>query len=83
MVPLELLGSAGHALPAVAALEELQAVSAFPAVARAHLALGQHGLADARPEVSGAAEALGAVRGPQAGVAFHAWQKTKQDKGAD
>lgn len=85
MVPLPLLGSAGHALSAVAALEELQAVSAFPAVARAHLALSQHGLADARPEVSGAAEALAAICGPQAGVAFHAWEnkQTKKDKQID
>lgn len=80
MVPLPLLGSAGHALSAVAALEELQAVSAFPAVARAHLALGQHWLADAGPEVPGAAEALGAICGSQAGVAFHAWGKKKRKK---
>lgn len=78
MVPLALLGAAGHAVSAVAALEELQAVSAFPAMARAHLALRQHGLADARPEVPGAAEALGAICGPQAGVAFHAWEKGKK-----
>lgn len=75
MVPLPLLGPAGHAVSAIAALKELQAVRAFPAVARAHLALRQHGLADARPEVPGAAEALGAVGGPQAGVAFHAWKE--------
>lgn len=72
MIPLPLLRSAGHALSAIAALEELQAVSAFPAVARAHLALGQHWLADARPEVSGTAEALVAICGSQAGVTFHA-----------
>lgn len=75
MVPLPLVGPAAHAVSAVAALEELQAVSAFPVVARAHLALRQHGLADARPEVPGAAEALGAICGPQAGVAFHAWKE--------
>lgn len=83
MVPLPLLGPAGHALSAVAALEELQAVSAFPAVARAHLARSQHGLADARPEVSGAAEALGAICGPQAGVAFHSWEKNKKGEQND
>lgn len=74
MVSLSFLGSAGHAFSAVAALEKLQAVSAFPAVARAHLALRQHWLADARPEVSGAAQALRAICRPQAGVTFHAWE---------
>lgn len=77
MVPLPLVGPAAHAVSAVAALEELQAVSAFPVVARAHLALRQHWLADARPEVPGAAEALGAICGPQAGVAFHAFHSMR------
>lgn len=70
MVSLALLRSAGEAVAAVAALEQLQAMSAFPAVPCAHLALRQHRLTDAGPEVPGTAEAFGAVCGPQAGVAF-------------
>lgn len=40
------LASAGQAGAAVAALEDLQTVSSFPPVARAHLPLRQHGLTD-------------------------------------
>lgn len=61
---------AGQALGAVAALEDLEAVRALLALLRAHLALTQHRLADLRPEVSGAAVALGAVGGAQARVAL-------------
>lgn len=46
---------------AVAPLEDLQAVAALALVPGAHLALAQHRLADPRPEVPGAAVALGAV----------------------
>lgn len=68
MIALGFLRSAGQALAAVTALEQLQAVGAFPAVARAHLALCQHRLTDARPEVSGTAQTLRAVCRSQACV---------------
>lgn len=57
-------------LGARAALEELQAVSAFPPVPGAHLPLPQHRLADLGPEVAGAAQPGRAVRRAQAEVAL-------------
>lgn len=61
---------AGKALGAVAALEDFQAVRAFPPLPGAHLPLPQHWLADLGPEVTGTAVALRAVRRAQTWVAL-------------
>lgn len=66
---------AGQALGAVAALEDLKTVRALFALLCAHLALTQHRLADFRPEVTGAAVALGAVGGSQARVALMTFKR--------
>lgn len=81
MVSLSFLLSADQAVATVAALEQLQAVGAFPAVARAHLALRQHGLADAGPEVSGAAQTLRAVGRSQASIPLLAWRREGKESG--
>lgn len=60
---------AAQAVAAGAPLEELQAAVVPLAVARAHLPLLQHGLADVAPEVAGAAQAGGAVGRAEAGPA--------------
>lgn len=52
---------AGEALGTVAALEDLQAVSAFLSLLGAHLTLPQHWLADLGPEMTGTAVAHRAV----------------------
>lgn len=59
---------AAERVPAGAALEQLQPVAALAVVARADLSLPQHGLTDASPEVTGAAQTVGTVRGAQTGV---------------
>lgn len=61
VVRLAPLSPAGEAFSTVTPLEDLQAVAALAFVLSAHLALPQHRLADPRPEMTGAAETLGAV----------------------
>ncbi len=68
------LASAGQAGAAVAALEDLQTLSSFPPVTRAHLPLRQHGLTDPWPEVSGTAEPFHTVRRPETRLALATWQ---------
>lgn len=53
---------AREAFGTVATLEDLQAVRAFLPLLGAHLSLPQHRFTDFRPEVSGAAVALRAIR---------------------
>lgn len=62
------LQAARQPLSALAALEDLQPVGAFPTVPGAHLPLPQHRLADLGPEVAGAAQPGRAVRRAQAEV---------------
>lgn len=78
MLPLPSLWPAGHAVATVAALEQLQAVGAFPAVACAHLTLCQHRFADPGPEVSGAAQTLRAVCRSQACISLLAWKEEEE-----
>lgn len=56
-----------------AALEQLQAVVPLPAVSRANLSLPQHRLADASPEVTGAAQTVRTVWGAKAGISDLTW----------
>lgn len=58
---LAFLCPAEQAVPAVTALEDFKAMRTFPPVLSADLPFGQHGLADLRPKVSGAAQPFGAV----------------------
>lgn len=64
---------AGESFAAGAALEQLQALVALTPLTRTDLALPQHRLADPSPEVAGAAQAVRAVRGAQAGVPHLTW----------
>lgn len=73
------LQAARQPLGALAALEDLQAVGAFPPVPGAHLPLPQHRLADLGPEVAGAAQPGRAVRRAQAEVALLACVGTAGD----
>lgn len=64
------LEAARQPLGALAPLEDLQAVGAFPPVPGTHLPFPQHRLADLGPEVPGAAQPGRAVRRAQAEVPF-------------
>lgn len=66
--------SAAKSVAAGAALEQLQAVVPLPAVSRANLPLPQHRLADACPEVTGAAQTVRTVWGAQTGIPDLTWK---------
>lgn len=76
MLSRSLLNSAGESRLAVTALEDLQALAAFATVSSAHLPLRQHGLTNARPEVSGTAQSFTAVGGPKARLPISAYGST-------